>query len=216
MKSRLLEKVNQSDEKPVVWLRSCPSSSIVNLSVLTVFIYTSLFASLNPSLAAPFNERTSVSSSRKGKKIEDLPNFHKVHSYLYRGGEPSNGGVSKLKEMGVKTIIDLRAPTKLAKKEKAYAESLGLKYVNLPMSSEAPTSKQVDTLLNTIDQGKANNEPVFVHCQHGSDRAGCMIGIWRVTRDNWSFDETYKEMRKYWFGPKFYKLRNAVKERAKS
>ena len=172
-----------------------------------MFIYTSLLATVNSALAAPFNERTSVSSSRKGKKIEDLPNFHKVHPYLYRGGEPSLKGVRKIKEMGVKTIIDLRAPTKLAKREKKYAQSIGLKYVNLPMSSKAPTQKQVDTFLKTIDDGKANNEPVFVHCQHGSDRAGCMVGIWRVTRDNWSFDKTYKEMRKYWFGKKFHNLR---------
>ena len=116
--------------------------------------------------------------------------------------------------MGVTTLIDLRAPTKMAKAEKKYAESIGLKYINLPMSSKAPTKKQVSTLLETIDNAKSTKKPVFVHCQHGSDRTGCMIGIWRVKRDGWKFGETYKEMRKYYFGKKYTELRNAVKSRA--
>ena len=84
------------------------------------------------------------------------------------------------------------------------------------MSDKAPTKAQVDTLLKTIDDGKEKEKPVFVHCAHGSDRTGCMVGIWRVTRDGWSFDDTYKEMRKYWFGPKYLKLKDAVKSRAKN
>lgn len=145
---------------------------------------------------------------------QNLPNFHKVHDYLYRGGEPNEAGLKELKQMGVKTVIDLRAPTEKAINEKKIAKELGLKYINLPMSSKPPTKSQVETLLSTVDRAKEKNEPVMVHCAHGSDRAGCMIGIVRVTRDGWGFDETYKEMRKYYFGPKFTALRDAVKTRA--
>lgn len=153
-------------------------------------------------------------SATRPKETKDLPNFHKVTGYLYRGGEPSPAGMKQLKDMAVKTLIDLRAPTEAAHNEKEQAKKLGMRYINLPMSAEAPTQKQVDTLLATIDEAKRNNEPVLVHCAHGSDRTGCMIGIWRVKRDNWAFDDAYNEMRKYWFGTKYTKLRNAVKERA--
>jgi protein tyrosine phosphatase (PTP) superfamily phosphohydrolase (DUF442 family) len=153
-------------------------------------------------------------SAARPKETQALPNFHKVTDYLYRGGEPSPEGMVQLQKMGVKTLIDLRAKTEAAHNEEELAKKLGMKYINMTMTAEAPTKKQVETLLATIDSAKEKNEPVLVHCAHGSDRTGCMIGIWRVTRDNWGFDDTYKEMRKYWFGVKYDKLRNAVKERS--
>jgi hypothetical protein len=44
----------------------------------------------------------SVDYKTPHKKVEDLPNFHMVHPFLYRGGEPSKKGLQQLKEKGVK------------------------------------------------------------------------------------------------------------------
>lgn len=152
------------------------------------------------------------------KKIEDLPNFHEVHPFLYRSGEPTRAGLSRLKEMGVKTLIDLRAPSEQKFDEKEAAAQLDMKYIRMVMTSAPPTKEQVNTLLNEIK--KAQQDPssgkVLVHCAHGSDRTGCMIGIWRVSQEGWNYDEAYKEMRKYWFTPKFVKLSGAVKEYAQT
>jgi DNA-binding ferritin-like protein (Dps family) len=41
-----------------------------------------------------------------------------------------------------------------------------------------------------------------------------MIGIWRVMRDGYDYDTAYKEMRKYWFTPKFTNLSGAVRTAA--
>ncbi|MCA9813893.1 MAG: dual specificity protein phosphatase family protein [Candidatus Obscuribacterales bacterium] len=190
--------------------------SVANIVHITALIVTVGIYSPMPATAAPEDYQKAGTVKTQPKKTEDLPNFHKVHPFLYRGGEPSIKGVEQLSEMGIKTIIDLRAPTKAAREEEKKAKALGIKYINLPMSDKAPTEKQVATTLSTIEKGRETGEPVFVHCQHGSDRTGCMIGIWRVSRDGWKFDRTYKEMRKYYFGPKYDKLRNAVKERASS
>lgn len=165
-------------------------------------------------------ERTAVTKTpiaKASKPKEDLPNFHEVHPFLYRSGEPTEAGLRKLKEMGVSTLIDLRAPSERPIDEPKIAKELGLKYINLVMTSKAPTEKQVDTVLKTIKSAKEHPErgSVLVHCAHGSDRTGCMIGIWRVTQEDWNYDDTYKEMRSYWFTPKFTNLSNAVKERAK-
>lgn len=151
-----------------------------------------------------------------GEQKGDLPNFHQVHPYLYRGGEPSVAGLSKLKDMQIKTIIDLRGSPKLVNAEKNAAEALGFKFINLPMSSVPPTDKQVTTFLQEVEAAKSGqNGPVFVHCAHGSDRTGCMVGIWRVTHDGFNFDQAYKEMRKYYFSPKFTRLSGTVQTFAK-
>ena len=142
-----------------------------------------------------------------------LPNFHLVAAGIYRGGAPTAEGLSTLKTMGIHTIIDLRISPHLVKQEKQRAQKLGFSWMNLPMGSEAPTQQQVASLLAVL--ARAPEEPVFVHCQHGADRAGCMIGIYRVTVFDWTFSQAWKEMRQYGFDPRWSKLTEAVRSRAK-
>jgi protein tyrosine phosphatase (PTP) superfamily phosphohydrolase (DUF442 family) len=149
-----------------------------------------------------------------GEQQGILPNFHIVHPFLYRGGEPTEAGMAALKEKGVDTIIDLRGHPGNVAKEKALAAKLGMRSINLPMSSKAPTPAQIKTFISEVEKAEKSGETVFVHCAHGSDRAGCMIGIWRVTHDNYSYDDAYKEMRKYYFSPKFTELSGTVKRLA--
>jgi len=81
-------------------------------------------------------------SAARPKETQALPNFHKVTDYLYRGGEPSPDGMVQLQKMGVKTLIDLRAKTEAAHNEEELAKKLGMKYINMTMTAEAPTKKQ--------------------------------------------------------------------------
>ncbi len=143
----------------------------------------------------------------------DLPNFHQSAPGIWRGAAPTEAGLRQLKAMGVKTVIDLRIAPKTVKKEGLYARSLGFNWINLPMGSDPPTPKQVSTLLATLKQAPAS--PVFVHCQHGADRTGCMMGIYRVTQQGWTFPRAYAEMRSDGFNPRWVKLREAVQSRAK-
>jgi len=144
----------------------------------------------------------------------DLPNFHLVGPGIWRGAAPTKAGLKRLKAMGVHTVIDLRISPKLVKKEGAEARDLNLHWINLPMGAEPPTPKQVSTLLSALDQSPS--EPVFVHCQHGADRTGCMIGIYRVTRQGWTFPQAYREMRQDGFNPRWGRLREAVRQRTRS
>jgi protein tyrosine phosphatase (PTP) superfamily phosphohydrolase (DUF442 family) len=177
-----------------------------------------LNCTLLPALAAENSTAAEAAPAKAAKPVEDLPNLHEVHPFLYRSGEPTEAGFKKLKEMGVKTLIDLRAPSERHFDEEKAAKELGLKYIMLTMTSAPPTKKQVDTFLSTVKKAQKDPEKgsVLVHCAHGSDRTGCMVGIWRVTQENWNYDDTYKEMRKYWFTPKFTKLADAVRERVKA
>ncbi|MBL8086239.1 MAG: hypothetical protein JNN26_26655 [Candidatus Obscuribacter sp.] len=47
--------------------------------------------------------------------------------------------------------------------------------------------------------------------KHGPS-LGC---IWRASEDGFTYDQAYKEMRRYYFGPQFKQLSGAVKARAK-
>ena len=143
----------------------------------------------------------------------DLPNFHPVAPAIWRGAAPTDAGLRQLKAMGIKTIIDLRIAPETVKKESIYARSLGFRWINLPMGSDPPTPKEVSTLLAALKQ--APQSPVYVHCQHGADRTGCMIGIYRVTQQGWTYPRAFAEMRSDGFNPRWTKLREAVQSRAK-
>ena len=145
---------------------------------------------------------------------KDLPNFHVVAPGIWRGAAPTQAGIQQLKAMGVDTIVDLRIAPKTVAKEHAYVSSLGMNWVNLPMGADPPTKKEVSTLMAILRS--APQHKIYVHCQHGADRTGCMIGIYRETQDGWTFQQTYAEMRKYGFKPFLIPLKNAVSSRARA
>jgi len=144
---------------------------------------------------------------------KEIPNFDTVAPGIYRGAAPTDAGLKRLKEMGVRTVIDLRIERRGQKEEEAQAQALGFGRLRIPLGREAPTKKQVATFLATLDDPA--KRPVFIHCQHGADRTGAMVGIYRVTRQGWDFDRTYKEMRHYGFNPSLWELKGAVASRAK-
>ncbi len=187
-----------------------------------ILLTACLAASVSAASASRQTQSGSVNPAQKsahyGQQHGDLPNFHAVHPYLYRGGEPTKAGLRKLKEMGIATIIDLRGSPEQVYNEEREAKTIGMKTINLPMSSQAPTKQQVETFISQVESAAKgqNGGAVFVHCAHGSDRTGCMIGIWRVTHEGWTYDQAYREMRKYYFTPKFTKLSGAVRNHASS
>lgn len=142
----------------------------------------------------------------------NLPNLHTVAPGILRGAAPTAFGLQELKQRGIHTIIDLRISPPQVRREKAAAQALGFEWINLPMGSEPPTARQVSTFISTLK--RAPQEPVFIHCQHGADRTGCMIGIWRVTQQGWTFPQAWAEMRQDGFDPRWAKLTAAVKKRS--
>lgn len=146
------------------------------------------------------------------KPDKDLPNFAVVAPGIYRGAAPTPAGLRRLKAMGVRTVIDLRIERRGQVEEAQAARQLGLSRLRLPMGREAPTSAQVRTFLGTLNDPA--QRPVFVHCQHGADRTGAMIGIFRVTQQNWPWARTWAEMRRFGFKPYLSELKGSVAGRA--
>src|SRR5262249_5980552 len=81
--------------------------------------------------------------------IDGVPNCQKVNDGLYRGGQPTSDGFQGLASLGVKTIIDLRLPDEHSRaEEKKLVESLGMRYVNVPLKGlSAPSSPDVAKIL---------------------------------------------------------------------
>lgn len=117
-----------------------------------------------------------------------LPNFHKVSEDLYRGAQPTAIGIKQLKEMGIKTIINLRA----FHSDKDEIGNVEIRYEYISVKTWHPEEEDVVKFLKIVtDETKT---PVFVHCQHGSDRTGLMCAIYRVAVCGWSKEAATDEM----------------------
>src|SRR5215471_7874279 len=125
-----------------------------------------------------------------------IKNFGQMDDRFYRGGQPREEDYQALADLGIKTVIDLRDdPTSY---EKSSVESLGMRYVNIPMSdSEYPKAAQIDTFLKLVDDPATCK--FFVHCEGGRHRTGVMGAVYRFTHDGWNYDQAYAEMKSYDF-----------------
>jgi uncharacterized protein (TIGR01244 family) len=137
-----------------------------------------------------------VIAAQENRSYRELPNFHQVNETLYRGAQPQPGGVKKLSELGIKTVINLRGASEDTQKEQAEAEAAGMRYFNIPMSALGrPTDEQIKRVLTVIEARE--NWPVFVHCQRGADRTGVIVAVYRILRDQWTADQAIDEAKRF-------------------
>jgi uncharacterized protein (TIGR01244 family) len=137
-----------------------------------------------------------VIAAQENRAYSELPNFHQVNENLYRGAQPQRGGLKKLSELGIKTVINLRGASEETLEEQAEAETAGMRYFNIPMSGLGrPTDEQVERALAVIDARE--NWPVFVHCQRGADRTGVIIAVYRILRDRWTAEQAIDEAKRF-------------------
>jgi len=140
---------------------------------------------------------------------KELPNFHRVNDTLFRGAQPRVGGLQLLKQLGVKTIINLRDNDSRAQGEAAEAHSLGLQYVNIATGRLGrPDDKDIERALSIITS--ASNQPVFVHCKHGADRTGVVIAVYRIAHDGWTSKQAKAEANKYGMKPWQFAMKDYI------
>jgi len=95
--------------------------------------------------------------------------FAKVGDDMFIAGQPTEAALRALKDSGVTTVVNLRMPqelTRLGFEEAALIESLGMKYVHIPMrGGGAPENAySPENLKKFSDVMKSANGKVLLHC----------------------------------------------------
>jgi tyrosine-protein phosphatase SIW14 len=119
---------------------------------------------------------------------EGLPNLYKVSDALYRGAQPGKEAFAELKKLGIKTVVNL----KRSNREQKYVEQAGLKYYNIPMFAFLPSKEKFARFLEIVSDPA--NQPVFVHCEHGADRTGAAVALYRIKIQHWDKEKAIDEM----------------------
>lgn len=158
---------------------------------LTVFIACALLGAscAHPSSPAKPPTTQSLGSSQD---LPGLPNFGRVSEVLYRGAQPTERGFARLKQMGIKTVVDLRGAS-----HRDDIDAFGFKYVHIPTNvMQIEPGKVIEFLRIASDPA---NQPVFVHCERGADRTGCYVAAYRMVRQGWSEPDAEAELPRFHF-----------------
>ena len=167
---------------------------------LSAMVFLFLAASAFAQQPSPPSAAPSVMRSAYGDKLRllGLPNGGRVNDFLYRGAQPQTAGIRELKKLGITTIVDLRGENPTQRDfERQQAESLGIRFVSIPVSGwDPPSNEQVAQFLSLFRNNP--KEKVFVHCRFGDDRTGVFVATYRMAYEGWPATQAMNEM--YFFG----------------
>ncbi len=140
----------------------------------------------------------------------DLPHYFVVDEGLHRGGQPTERGFQLLKERGIKTVINLRDEHYMHEWEETLIKGLGLTYVSIYMDPFLPPGdEKIEKFFKVVAAGK--EAPTFVHCLHGQDRTGMIVGIYRMVSHGFEYHRALEEMLAMGFHREFVNLEKTAR-----
>lgn len=117
-----------------------------------------------------------------------VENLYRVEPDLLRSAQPSVAGFRQLAALGVKSVLDLRK----GDGDAGTARGTSLRLLQVPMTAWSLSDKGVVQALRILTDVK--NRPILVHCQHGADRTGAILALYRVVVQGWSKQDALREM----------------------
>jgi tyrosine-protein phosphatase SIW14 len=134
-----------------------------------------------------------------------LPNLHRITPRFYRSGQPIGDGFQMAaKAYDIKTIVSLND-----KPDVTPTPGLTLVHVKMNAFKTADDDdSQLPRALAAIQQGLATGN-TLVHCQHGKDRTGGIVAVWRILDQGWTKDAAIREMKEGGYGYSDWLFSNA-------
>ena len=142
----------------------------MRFTLLFIFLTSGLIAcaSSSPNLPPPTPANDSAFP-------QGLPNLNRPLPNLYTSGQPTLEGLRNAKKQGITTIVNLRGSEEEGSEGAEIVESLGLRYVAIPISGPEQLSvlkaRQLAELLEDLEP-----QAILVHCKSGN-RAGALLAL---------------------------------------
>ena len=125
--------------------------------------------------------------------VEGVTNFARLESTVACAGATKAMAVPEIKKLGFASMINVRVPTEPGAEideTAAAAKAAGIRFYNIPFSTQSPDPMAVDKFITAITT--AGNEPAYISCASGN-RAAMMWMVKRMTVDHWDAEKAGQE-----------------------
>ncbi len=129
--------------------------------------------------------------------LEDIYNFLPLTETVLSSGMPTAGQMVDVSKSGVQVVINLAMPNsdRALPDEAQLVESLGMKYIGIPVDWENPTHGNLEDFMNAMDANK--EKKMLVHCQ-ANYRVTGFITLYRILRLGWERSRAFQDLRRIW------------------
>ena len=146
------------------------------------FCALSLLAVPGPELVArPAEWATAVPGT-------SVANLYQIEDGLYRAAQPTAAGFTELATLGVHGVLDVAGGVG----DEPLVRSDAIRLFHVPMSAWGLHDDLVLQALRIM--ADPANRPLLIHCQHGADRTGAMVALYRVVVQGWKKADAIREM----------------------
>jgi protein tyrosine phosphatase (PTP) superfamily phosphohydrolase (DUF442 family) len=129
--------------------------------------------------------------------MKDIYHYQYLDENLSSSGMPTADQLKDVAKAGVQLVINL-APHDVPKAipdEAGLANSLGMEYINIPVTWRAPEAEALARFMDEMDAHAGKK--ILVHCE-ANYRASAFIMMYRVLRLGWNKAEAIPVMEKMW------------------
>jgi protein tyrosine/serine phosphatase len=116
-----------------------------------------------------------------------LQNLYQVSDSVFRSEQPDGTGFAWVGQKGIRSILNLREKHT----DKDLEGKTELVNYSIQMRASRFTDQEVIEALRVLKEAP---KPILVHCQHGADRTGVIIAMYRIVFQGWSKEKAIEEM----------------------
>ena len=132
-------------------------------------------------------------AAEKPEKLycEGIPNLFRITPNLYRSAQFTRKGIPSLEKLEIKTVVSFRH----FYSDKEMLKDTPFHLINIPMNAWDGSAKLEPNVINALRLLSDESQgPFLVHCQHGADRTGLVVAMYRIVFQGWTKEDAIAEM----------------------
>ena len=122
-----------------------------------------------------------------------IRNFLQLTPDIGTSGQPSEEDLQQLKQLGYRTVLNLRRPEEGIQEEGEKVEAAGMRYIHIPIDGYNLQENQITHFSEAVTD--TGNYPLLIHCGSGN-RVGGLLFLHRVLQENRDQQTALEEARR--------------------
>ena len=103
-----------------------------------------------------------------------IPNYRLLQPGVATAGQPAPEALARLRDMGFRTVVNLRTEQEGTAEERKVVEGQGLRYVSVPITAESLSLADAEAVEKVLHD--PSSTPVLLHCA-SSNRVGAVWAL---------------------------------------